>query len=155
DPAADWLSCLAALDARVTVAGAAGTRVVDLASFVRGAMETEIGPAELLTAIRIPRYSRSTRFGFHKICRKAGEFADAIGVAVHDPEREVSTIAAGTGTGAPAVIDGRGLLLDRGKPPDTAELQERLVQAGIAGDAYELKLRAVAVRRALLQVLAP
>src|SRR5882724_6225476 len=38
DPAADWLSCLAALGAQVVVAGAAGTRRVRLAGFVRGAM---------------------------------------------------------------------------------------------------------------------
>ena len=60
-----------------------------LASFVRGAMETELADDELLVGVRIPRFSRAARFGFHKICRKTGEFADAIGVAVHDPERAV------------------------------------------------------------------
>ncbi len=42
DPAADWLSCLTALGAQVVIAGAAGTRRVNLAGFVRGAMETEL-----------------------------------------------------------------------------------------------------------------
>ena len=58
-----------------------------LAGFVRGAMETELAEDELLAAVRIPRFSRAARFGFHKICRKTGEFADAIGVVVADPDR--------------------------------------------------------------------
>lgn len=155
DPAADWLSCLAALDAQVVIAGAAGTRGVGVAAFVRGAMETELSAHEVLVAVRISKFSRAARFGFHKICRKRGEFADAIGVAVHDPERQVSRFAASTGAGPPVVIDARGLLLGPQQLPGTAELQQHLVQAGLTGDAYDLKLRAVAVRRALLQALSP
>ena len=49
---------------------------------------------ELLDGVRIPRFSRGARFGFHKICRKTGEFADAIGVVVHDPERGVTRLVA-------------------------------------------------------------
>jgi carbon-monoxide dehydrogenase medium subunit len=155
DPAADWLSCLSALGADVVIAGAGGTRRVGVAGFVRGAMETELAGDELLVAVRIPRFSRAARFGFHKICRKTGEFADAIGVAVHDPDRQISRLAASTGVGAPVVIDARDLHLGRGQLPDTADLQQRLVQAGLAGDAYDLKLHAVAVRRAVAQALAP
>jgi carbon-monoxide dehydrogenase medium subunit len=117
-------------------------------------METEIGAEELLTAVRVPRFSRSARFGFHKICRKTGEFADAIGVAVHDPERQLTRLAANAGAGPPIVIDARDLLLGRGQLPGTAELQERLAQAGLGGDAYDLTLHAVAVRRAIAQVVA-
>ena len=154
DPAADWLSCLTALGAQAIIADAAGTRRVNLAAFVRGAMETELSDDELLVAVRVPRFSRSARFGFHKICRKTGEFADAIGVAVHDPERQLTRLAASTAAGPPIVIDARDLL-GRGQLPGTAELQERLAQAGLVGDAYDLKLHAVAVRRAIAQVLAP
>ena len=114
DPAADWLSCLSALGAEVVIAGAAGTRGVTLAGFVRGAMETELAGDELLAAVRIPKFSRAARFGFHKICRKTGEFADAIGVAVHDPERQLTRIAASSVVGPPVVIDARDLLLDGG-----------------------------------------
>jgi carbon-monoxide dehydrogenase medium subunit len=154
DPAADWLSCLTALGADVVVAGTAGTRRVPLAAFVRGAMETELAQDELLVAVRIPKFSRVARFGFHKICRKTGEFADAIGVAVDDPERQLTRLAASTSTGGPIVFDARDLLPGRGQLPGTAELQERLAQAGLAGDAYDLTLHAVAVRRAIAQVLA-
>lgn len=151
DPAADWLSCLAALGAEVLVAGPSGIRRVPLAGFVRGAMETELTTDELLAGVRIPRFSREARFGFHKVCRKTGEFADAIGVAVHDATRQLTRLVASTPAGGPIVID--DLTLDRGRPPETADLQHRLVQAGLSGDAYDLKLRAIAVRRAISQVL--
>jgi len=104
--------------------------------------------------VRVPRFSCGARFGLHKICRKTGEFADAIGVAVHDPDRQISTLAASTGVGPPVVIDARNLHLGRGQPPNTADLQERLVRGGLLGDAYDLKLHAVAVRRAIAQAMA-
>jgi hypothetical protein len=61
DPAADWLSCLTALGAQVVVAGAGGTRRINVESFVRGAMETELAGDELLVAVRVPRFSRAAR----------------------------------------------------------------------------------------------
>lgn len=153
DPAADWLSCLAALGAEIVIAGPRGTRRAPLAQFVRGAMETELAGDELLAGVRTPKFSREARFGFHKICRKTGEFADAIGVAVRDPARRLTRLAASTAAGAPVVVDAHDLVLDRSQRPDTADLQLRLVQAGLTGDAYDLKLRATAVRRAIAQVL--
>ena len=117
-------------------------------------METTLTEDELLVAVRVPKFSRRARFGFHKICRKTGEFADAIGVAVHDPERQLTRLAANAGAGPPVVIDARDLFLGRSQLPGTAELQERLAQEGLTGDAYDLKLHAVAVRRAIAQVLA-
>ena len=151
DPAADWLSCLVALNAEVLIAGPDGTRRVALAGFVRGALETELSETELLTAVRIPRFSRWARFGLHKICRKTGEFADAIGVAVHDPERQPTRLGASTATGGPIVVE--DVTLDRARLPDVGDLQLRLVQAGLEGDAYDLELHATAVRRAIQQVL--
>src|SRR5262249_8138912 len=62
DPAADWLSCLSALGAQVSIAGAAGARREALDTFVRGTMETALARDELLTAVRIPRFSPRARF---------------------------------------------------------------------------------------------
>jgi carbon-monoxide dehydrogenase medium subunit len=151
DPAADWLSCLTALGAGVLIAAPGGTRRVPLARFVRGALETELAETELLVGVRIPKFSRAARFGFHKICRKTGEFADAIGVAAHDPARQLTRLVASAAGGGPIVVE--DVQLDRARPPDVGDLQLRLVQAGLDGDAYDLKLHATAVRRAIQQVL--
>ena len=155
DPAADWLACLSALGADALIAGASGTRAVPVAGFVRGAMETALGEHELLAAVRIPKFSSAARFGFHKICRKVGEFADAIGVAVHEPARQLTRIVSSTPAAGPIVIDAPDLQPGRGQLPDAAELQRRLVSAGLPGDAYETRLNAVAVRRALQDIGAP
>jgi carbon-monoxide dehydrogenase medium subunit len=137
----------------VVVAGADGSRRAPLAGFVRGAMATALAEDELLAAVRVPRLSLAARCGFHKICRKTGEFADAIGVAVVDPDRGVARLAASTATGAPIVIEAPDL--DPSAPPDAADIERRLVAAGLTGDAYDLRLRAVSVRRALGEAMTP
>ena len=146
DPAADWLSALSALGAEVVIAGPRGDRRVAVQRFVRGALETELGSGEIVCAIRIPKYAEQARFGYHKICRKQGEFADAIGVAVHDPGRGLFRLVVSTLAGAPLVIE-------RSKRPEPEELAPLLSDAGLTGDDYEKRLRVVALRRALEQAL--
>jgi carbon-monoxide dehydrogenase medium subunit len=148
DPAADWLSCLTALGAEVLIAQARrAIRRVSLASFVRSAMETELAQDELLLGICVPKSSSAARFGFHKICRKTGEFADAIGVAVLDPDRGLYRLVASTSAGAP-------LVLESGEPPSSTMIDprafgHRLREAGFDGEDYDLTLAVVALRRAL------
>jgi carbon-monoxide dehydrogenase medium subunit len=104
DPSADWLACLTALGAEAVIAGPGGNRRILVSAFVHGAMETELAPGELLTAVRIPRFPSETRFGFHKICRKTGEFADAIGVVVALPDGSGTCVASGATMARPLVL---------------------------------------------------
>jgi carbon-monoxide dehydrogenase medium subunit len=142
DPAADWLACLTALDAELSIASQQGRRRVPLAGFVHGAMHSDLAHDELLLAVRVPRFSREARFGFHKICRKTGEFADAIGVAVHDPKRARYRLVASTAAGAPKVLESN-------ERPDPASFKRLLIDAGFAGDGIDLNVSAAALRRAL------
>ena len=103
DPSADWLACLTALGAEVVIANGTTFRV-PLSAFVRGAMETQLAPEGLVLAVRIPRFPRGTRFGFHKICRKTGEFADAIGVVIATPDGGCTCVAAGATMARPLVM---------------------------------------------------
>jgi carbon-monoxide dehydrogenase medium subunit len=142
DPSADWLACLTALDAEVVLASRQGERRTRLCRFVRGAMDTELAPAEILVAARIPRPSPGTRFGFHKICRKTGEFADAVGVVAWDARRRCVCVAAGATVGRPllmSITDGR---------PTVDAARTLLRAAGFAGDGYDLALHATALKRA-------
>jgi aerobic carbon-monoxide dehydrogenase medium subunit len=148
DPAADWLSCLTALGAQVVIAGAGRDRLLPVAGFVRGALETELGDGELIRAIRVPRFGKDARFGFHKICRKQGEFAEAIGVCVHDPERVLYRLAASTAGGAPIVMENT-------PAPEPMRLGAQVRAAGFSGDDYDLGLSAVALRRAIAMAAAP
>jgi len=145
DPAADWLSCLTALGAQLLIAGSGTNRRLPLAGFVRGAMETELAQTEIILGIRLPKFSPSARFGFHKICRKAGEFADAIGVVVDDPERAYFCAVAGATGGRPLVPEMSAADLEAitvGRPETV------LQSAGFTGDTYQLQLHTIALQRA-------
>jgi aerobic carbon-monoxide dehydrogenase medium subunit len=151
DPCADWLACLTALRAEVVITGAEGERRVPLSRFVRGAMATGLGPDELLVAARIPRPATGTRFGFHKICRKAGEFADAIGVVVADPARTHVCVAAGAAMGRPLAMISD--IVDEDGLRTTGDAQRLIAHAlvgtgGVTDDAYGLALNTVALKRA-------
>jgi aerobic carbon-monoxide dehydrogenase medium subunit len=152
DPAADWIAALTALGAEVVVGNGKSNRHVLLATFVRGAMQTELAADELLFGVRIPRFSPRARFGFHKICRKTGEFAEAIGAVAHDPERGFLAMVAGATTGKPLVLPTPAEL--RTKTMAVEDAQALLKQAGFAGDAYDLKLHAAALKRACDQAYA-
>jgi carbon-monoxide dehydrogenase medium subunit len=147
DPAADWLSCLTALGAELLIASDSGTRRQPIAGFVEAAMQTVLGSAELVTGIRVPKLSPAARFGFAKITRKTGEFAEAIGVVVDDRERRLTRLVAATPAGAPIVIE--DFDINNGLPPNAETLRQRLVQAGFPGDVYEKRLATAALQRAI------
>lgn len=147
DPAADWITCLSALGADVVVAGAAGTRRIPMAGFMRGALDAALQPGEILTGVRVPRPSASARFGYAKFCRKDGEFADAIGAVMIDAERGIYRLVASTPAGAPQIITRHGAVA-----PDEIPA---LLDQHPAGDAYEQRLRHVTLKRALGEASAP
>jgi carbon-monoxide dehydrogenase medium subunit len=149
DPAADWPSALLALGAAIVVAGAAGSRELPLADFLRGAFATALDPGEIVTAILVPKLSAQVRWGYYKICRKAGEFPDAIGAVVIDPAREVTRIVMGALDGPPVLLSS----LAADAAPDAIASAVAAVAPTL--DAIELRLHTVAVRRALAQAAAP
>ena len=89
DPAAELPAVACCLNATLTLAGPAGSRTVAAREFFAGAMMTELGPDEVLTAVRFPMASRGDGFGFGEIARRHGDFALA-GVAVHVRDGQVS-----------------------------------------------------------------
>jgi len=153
DPAADWISALAALGAEVIVRGPAGQRRLPVERFMSGAFETALAPGELLAAIRVPRLSPRRRWGFYKFCRKAGEYAHAIGAVLFDPERAICRAVMGATEGAPIVVaDAASLLGDR--PERLARTFERDIAAGLLeergiSDPFERQIHVVALERAV------
>jgi len=136
DPAADWPSALTLLGATVVIAGPEGRRQMPVERFLKGFFETDLSAQELLVAVRIPKRSKAARYGYWKFCRKAGEFPQAIGGALRDPERnEARTVVGATG-GAPRLFLG----LD----PDLS---------GIGTDAYGRQLHSVSLKRAIAKVI--
>jgi len=110
DPAADWVSALAAAGAQLVLQGPQGRRTVAAESFMRSAFEADVQPDEVLAQVRIARFSASARWSYRKFCRKTGEFALAIAAAVRDPARGVERLVLGGLDGPPRVLDEPGLL---------------------------------------------
>jgi len=135
------------------VQGSGGARRCAATTFVQGPFATVLGPAELIVAIEVPRLSAGARWGYHKVCRKTGEFARAIGAAMLDERNDLARVVCGATGGAPIEL-----------PRTAARLGEAGAAAAIEIVADELaalrgaapwQVHAVAVRRALAQLASP
>lgn len=158
DPAADWVSCLAALDAQVNLLGPTGRRSRPVAEFMVGTFEPMMDADEILEAVRIPRIGPEVRWGFYKVCRKSGDFAHAIGAVLFDPDRGVCRVVVGATDSAPIVLDDTAELFggDLARPLaprfDRTVALRLLRDTGLAGNAYSLQIHVVALERAVRQM---
>lgn len=75
DPAAELPACIVALNGRLEIDGRAGKRVVKADDFFTGLFDTELGPGEILTKIRVPAATSDHRFGFAELARRHGDYA--------------------------------------------------------------------------------
>jgi carbon-monoxide dehydrogenase medium subunit len=106
DPAADWISVFSALGAEVEIASRGrNSRRVAIGEFILGALEVALAANELVTAVRVPGLPSSARWGYVKHSRKVGEFAEAIGAVVIDPEAGRGRAVIGAVEAAPVVIE--------------------------------------------------
>lgn len=117
DPASEWCMTAAALDASLHLASRDGTRVVAAREFNQGAMTTSLEPEEILVSARIPLLPPDTRFSFHEISRRAGDFALAMSLATLRLEDGVvagCTITVGGAEDSPRRIpEAEGVLMGR------------------------------------------
>jgi carbon-monoxide dehydrogenase medium subunit len=160
DPAADWVSALAAIGAEAMIAGPAGRRTVPVEDLMLGVFEVALAASELLEAIRIPRLSASARWGYYKVSRKTGEFAHAIGAVLDDLDRGVCRAAIGAIDAKPIVLsDARPLFdgragSDLARRFDSAVADDLLQKSGVA-DPIDRRIHVVALRRAAGQASLP
>jgi aerobic carbon-monoxide dehydrogenase medium subunit len=157
DPAADWVSALSALGAEVEIASRAReSRRIALGEFVLGALDVALAADELVTAIRVPVLPRSARWGYFKHCRKVGEFADAIGAVVIDPERGCGRAVVGAVEARPVVVGDARILFGGAITPsfaarfDASAADALLVAAGMS-DAVDRHVHVTVLRRAIGQ----
>jgi aerobic carbon-monoxide dehydrogenase medium subunit len=156
DPAADWVSVLAALGATVSLRSLAGSRRVAVEAFITGALQSALRYDEIVEAIHIPAMPRSARWGYFKSCRKTGEFAHAIGAVLIDPERATARAVIGALDGAPIVLteaatifDGR-ISGDFAKKFDGSIADAILAKAGVA-HAADRHIHVATLRRAVAE----
>jgi aerobic carbon-monoxide dehydrogenase medium subunit len=155
DPAAEWPAVLTALDAEVRVRGPKGQRSLKCAEFTTGVFETALAPDEIIESVGVPKVSADAHWGYVKLCRKAGEFANALAVTIADRSRGHCRIVLGAANGAPLVLHETAKLVFKGGREDvrnavTADL-DRAEDRHF--DKFQRNLHIIAAMRAMQQVL--
>jgi xanthine dehydrogenase small subunit len=69
-PIGDAIPCLIALDATVTLASRAGTRVLPVETFITGYRETALAAGEVIAAIRIPLLAPGQELATYKVSKR-------------------------------------------------------------------------------------
>lgn len=83
DPEGDWNSVALAVDASVVArSSAGGERVIPITDFVVDFFTNSLQPGEMVTEIRIPKYTGAGGGSYLKLERKIGDYA-TVGVATH------------------------------------------------------------------------
>ncbi len=156
DPSADWPSVLLALGARAEATSDSGRREIALDAFLAGAFTTALLPGELLTAILLPKLSAAARWGYYKICRKAGEFPEAIGAALFDPERRIARLVMGAIDGPPIQLGGLGATVaaEGADATSLTTIESAVRTAAPTLDAVAVRMHAVALKRAAAMAFA-
>jgi carbon-monoxide dehydrogenase medium subunit len=150
DPAADWPCCLVALDATLRVVGRNGVRVQSVAEFVRGPYETTLTTGEIIMGFDIPTPPATLRWGFAKVARKSGAFAQSIAIALAHGSDGPASVTLGAAGPRPLRFATAGKLLRTGTDDDlraavAADLAIHLPDA----DAYQKRMHAANVMRAI------
>ncbi|WP_448042644.1 FAD binding domain-containing protein [Bradyrhizobium liaoningense] len=159
DPAADWISALAALGARVALRSLAGVRSMPVEAFVLGALESALHTGEIVEAVHVPARSASAHWGYAKSCRKTGEFAHAIGAVLIDPAAASARIVIGAIDTTPLVITdaaelfGGRIAADYRQRFDVRVADAVLAKAGI-DDAAQRHIHVSVLKRAVQEAAA-
>jgi aerobic carbon-monoxide dehydrogenase medium subunit len=154
DPAADWISALAAMGAEALIAGTQRERRTPVENLMTGVFESSLASDELLSGVHIPRLSARARWGYYKYCRKTGELAQAIGAYLYDPDRLVCRAVIGAAGGPPILFrNSDALFSGRGAGPasiDRAAVIQAMAAQGMA-DYVEQKIHFACLQRAIEQ----
>jgi len=164
DPAAELPMAVVALDARLTLASASGSRTVPARDFFTGYLSTALAPDELLTAIEVPVTLRMG-WAVEEFARRAGDFAVvavAAGVSLDRRGRvDDARLALGGVADRPVRATAAEDVL-RGQEPSAERLaraaevvRERLdpQSDAFASGAYRRLLAGVLTRRALTRAV--
>ena len=157
DPAADWPGCLVALRATVRIAGRSGTRQQPVGDFVQGLYLTSLAAGEIVLGFDVPRPDAPLRWGFSKVVRKSGAFANSIAFVVAGGKGDPVTVVLAAAGPRPIVLSATARhLASRSVSEDTLrsaiadDLKAHLPNA----DAYENRLHTSTVLRAAREMRA-
>jgi len=151
DPAADWLTTAVLLDARIHLASAAGQRHVAAGEFVTGPYMTVLEEGELITGVEVAKFSSQASWGYYKVMRKTGEYADSLAMAVLDRSAGHARVVLGAIDDAPLVLEqtAAALLNDAGAAQLADVVSRDLAASGRDFAPHQLILHRTSVCRAI------
>jgi carbon-monoxide dehydrogenase medium subunit len=150
DPAADWPCCLIALDATVRVAGRNGVRVQSVAEFVRGPYETTLSNGDIIMGFDIPSPAAPFRWGFAKVARKSGAFANSIAIVTKQGDDAPANVILGAAGGQPLRMQNAANSLKGGSEADLrSAIATDLTLHAPDLDAYQSRLHTATILRAI------
>jgi aerobic carbon-monoxide dehydrogenase medium subunit len=160
DPASDIPTALLALEAELVVRGAGGERTLPATGFFRSAFETELGPQDLLTEIRVPR-TGGMGWSYLKFHPRAQDWA-IVGVAalLERSNGRVGRAAVALTNMGPTPMRATALEQALAGGADVAAAAESVVEGTspvsdpFASAEYRTELAKVLARRALEEALA-
>jgi carbon-monoxide dehydrogenase medium subunit len=155
DPAADWPVCLMALDAVVQIAGGDKVRAEPIADFIQGQYTTSLAKQEIIVGFDVPRPRAPLRWGFNKVARKSGAFANSIAVAVQQGRDGPVAIVLGAAGARPYRL--RAATECAGAADMSEDALRQAVIADLKAaeldlDDYLTRLHVSTVRRAIVQM---
>jgi carbon-monoxide dehydrogenase medium subunit len=157
DPAADWPGCLLALGAQVRIAGRKGTRSQPIGEFVRGQYSTSLAADEIILGFDVPRPKAALRWGFFKVARKSGAFANSIAFAVSHSRGGPASVVLAAAADRPCLLSSVAERIKAGEESEHAlrsviakDVAEHVPQ----NDAYLMRLHTSTVLRAVREVQA-
>jgi aerobic carbon-monoxide dehydrogenase medium subunit len=152
DAAADWPLALSACGASVHLKSAAGARKVGVSDFLQSSFTTQLADGEMLTAVEIPMPSGTARWGYYKLCRKAGEFPIASAAIMLDAER--CRVFLGALSDRPRPMTGLAAEIGRStRLPAASILAAAVGEAAPEIDPIDRRIFVTCVARAISQAL--
>jgi carbon-monoxide dehydrogenase medium subunit len=159
DPAADWVSALPALGAKIRLRGPKGHRDLPIEDFMTGALESALDANELVESVRVPVRRASARWAYVKACRKPGEFAHAIAAVLIDPEAATGRVVIGAIEAPPIVLRDASVLFGgkisgNFKKEFVASAADTLMQKAGVANATDRHIHVAILRRAIEEATA-
>lgn len=155
DPAADWVTTMTVLDAVLVISKGHGKpRREPMVGFMQGAYRTKLQPGEIIIGVEIPAAMAEAHWAYEKICRKVGEFADAIGAVVIHPERRYARIVVGATEGPPILLDEMArTIASTAKRPALEDIDAALAAHLPGASRVKRQLLKTALSRAIAKVI--
>jgi carbon-monoxide dehydrogenase medium subunit len=155
DPAADWPVCLLGLGADVRVATRDGIRSQPIGDLIQGQYTTSLAKDEIILGFDVPPPDARLRWGYFKMARKSGAYANSIAMAVQRGGDGPVSVALGAAAARAFLLPAVADLVGSGETSEEvlrAAILKDLANQVPEADPYLKRLHTSTVLRALREM---